>query len=126
MSDVQIKRIHDQPAATDGCRVLVDRLWPRGVKKDDAHLDAWVKDVAPSPDLRTWWNHDPERLAEFAARYRAELTERPESVAAVAALAGLIAQNDGAGKPTTLLYAAHDPKVNHARILAEFLSEEPA
>ena len=126
MSDVQIKRIYDQPAATDGCRVLVDRLWPRGVKKEDAHLDAWVKDVAPSPDLRTWWNHDPERMAEFATRYRAELTEQPESVAAVAALAGLIAQNDDAGKPTTLLYAAHDPQVNHARILAEFLNEEPA
>lgn len=123
MSDVQIKRIYDEPADSDGCRVLVDRLWPRGVKKEDAHLDAWVKDVAPSPDLRTWWNHDPERMQEFATRYRAELTERPESVAAVAALAGLIAQNDDADKPTTLLYAAHDPKVNHARILADFLNE---
>ena len=123
---IRIKRIYDDASADDGYRVLVDRLWPRGISKEQARLDAWLKDVAPSPGLRTWWNHDPERMAEFATRYRAELTERPESVAAVAALAGLIAQNDGAGKPTTLLYAAHDPQVNHARILAEFLNEEPA
>ena len=123
MSDVQIKRIYDDQAPEDGCRVLVDRLWPRGVRKEDAHLDAWVKDVAPSPELRTWWNHDPDLLDEFAKRYRAELTENPDSVAAVAALVGPIAQNDDAKRPTTLLYAAHDPRVNHARILAEFLNE---
>ena len=113
---IRIKRIYDAVADDDGRRVLVDRLWPRGVTKDHARLDAWLKDVAPSPALRSWWNHDPERLDDFAERYRAELDGEPATVRAVAELRELAATG-----PTTLLYGARDPRVNHARILAEYL-----
>ena len=115
MRDIAIKRIYEVPAETDGYRVLVDRLWPRGVRKDDAELDAWMKDVAPSTGLRTWWDHDPERFAEFADRYRDEL----DGSTALAVLRAVCAT-----KPTmTLLYAAHDPKVNHASVLRDVLAE---
>ena len=117
---IRIKRIYDAVADDDGRRVLVDRLWPRGVTKDHARLDAWLKHVAPSPALRSWWNHDAERLDEFAVRYRAELDGEPATVRAVAELRELAAAG-----PTTLLYGARDPHVNHARILAEYL-ERPA
>ncbi|WP_192496655.1 DUF488 domain-containing protein [Pseudoclavibacter sp. CFCC 13796] len=109
----QIKRIYEQPAESDGFRVLVDRLWPRGVSKARAHLDLWLKDAAPSPELRTWWNHDPARLDEFAERYRQELESNP----AVDQLRSVEREH-----PTvTLLYAARDPKVNHALVLRDFL-----
>ncbi|TFB77417.1 DUF488 family protein [Cryobacterium glaciale] len=112
---VRIKRAYEQASADDGCRVLVDRLWPRGVSKERAELDEWLKEIAPSPALRTWWNHDPERMEEFALRYRAELDANTE---AVAALRALIARG-----VTTLVYGAKDPQVNHARVLAEYLEE---
>ncbi|TFD20108.1 DUF488 domain-containing protein [Cryobacterium sp. TMS1-13-1] len=115
---VRIKRAYDAASADDGYRVLVDRLWPRGVSKERAELDEWLKDVAPSPKLRTWWKHDPERLDEFALRYRAELDSVAATQVAVAALRALIAKG-----VTTLIYGAKDPHVNHARVLAEYLSE---
>lgn len=118
---IQIKRVYDDPAASDGHRVLVDRLWPRGVTKERAQLGDWLKDAAPSPELRTWWNHDPARLDQFAVRYRAELDGTPETVRAVAELRGIAARND----TTTLVYGAKDPHVNHARILAEYLGDSP-
>lgn len=109
-----IKRVYDEPAAGDGLRVLVDRLWPRGVSRERAAVDVWPKDVAPSPALRTWWGHDPARLDEFAARYRAELDANP----AVDELRALVREH-----PTiTLLYAARDPAVNHAAVLADYLT----
>lgn len=111
---VNVKRIYQPAAETDGYRVLVDRLWPRGISKDKAALDLWLKDVAPSPELRTWFNHDPERYAEFAARYESELSSNP----AVDSLLGLIKKNE----TVTLLYAAHDPDHNHANVLLDFLS----
>ena len=77
---LKLKRVYDPPAADDGCRVLVDRLWPRGVSKERAALDTWLKDVAPSPELRTWFGHKPERFEEFAARYQAELEQNPAVV----------------------------------------------
>ena len=77
MDRVRIKRVYDAPDPADGYRVLVDRLWPRGVSRDRAALDEWAKGVAPSPALRTWWNHDPARMDEFARRYRAELDAEP-------------------------------------------------
>ncbi|TFD50191.1 DUF488 family protein [Cryobacterium frigoriphilum] len=123
---VTIKRAYDAATETDGCRVLVDRLWPRGVSKAGAHLDGWPKDVAPSPDLRTWWKHDPDRLGEFSTRYRAELDGVPATVAAVTDLRELIRENTARGVPTTLIYGAKDPHVNHARILAEYLAADPA
>lgn len=118
---IRIKRIYDDAAEDDGRRVLVDRLWPRGVSTERAHLDVWLKEVAPSPALRTWWNHDPSRLDEFAVRYRAELDDDPATVEALAQLRGIAAHG-----PTTLLYAARDPRVNHARILADYLADHPA
>jgi uncharacterized protein YeaO (DUF488 family) len=112
-SDIVIKRIYEPPADADGYRVLVDRLWPRGVKKDEAELDAWMKDVAPSTELRTWWDHDPERFEEFGERYLEEL----DGSAALAVLRAVCAS-----KPrVTLLYAAHDPEVNHALVLRNAL-----
>ena len=112
---VRIKRAYEQASASDGCRVLVDRLWPRGVSKERADLDEWLKEVAPSTELRIWWNHDPEQMEEFALRYRAELDSNTEAVAALRALV--------AAGVTTLIYGAKDPHVNHARILAEYLEE---
>ncbi|MFC5928368.1 DUF488 family protein [Cryobacterium melibiosiphilum] len=120
---VTIKRAYEAASEADGCRVLVDRLWPRGVSKATAHLDSWPKDVAPSPDLRTWWKHDPDRLDDFTARYRAELDGSPQTVAAVADLRDLIRDNTARGITTTLVYGAKDPHVNHARILAAYLAE---
>lgn len=117
---LRIKRIYDDVADDDGCRVLVDRLWPRGVAKERAHLDAWLKEIAPSPALRTWWKHDPDRLDEFAIRYRAELDGDPATMQAVIELRELAAR---AGGPTTLLFGAKDPQINHARILADYLGE---
>ncbi len=110
--EFRIKRIYEPPAADDGARVLVDRLWPRGVRKQDAALTLWLKDVAPSPELRKWFNHDPERLQEFARRYRAELAHN----AAINQLQELVKN-----EPVTLLYAARDPMCNHARVLADYL-----
>lgn len=118
----RIKRVYDDVADDDGQRVLVDRLWPRGVSKNRAQLDVWLKTIAPSPTLRTWWKHDPDRLDEFAIRYRAELDGDPATMQAVARLRELATEG---AEPTTLLYGATDPVVNHARILAEYLDDLP-
>ena len=110
---VQLKRVYDDADEADGFRVLVDRLWPRGVSKERAAVDVWLKDVAPSTDLRVQWHHDPGRFEEHAGRYRAELESNP----AVAELRELVA-----GHPvTTLLYGSKDPELNHARVLKDFL-----
>ncbi|GAA2138692.1 DUF488 domain-containing protein [Arthrobacter humicola] len=108
-----LKRVYDAPADDDGCRVLVDRLWPRGVSKERARLDLWLKDVAPSPPLRTEFGHMQERFAAFRAAYEAELETNP----AVQTLYALAAEH---GK-VTLLFGARDPETNHARVLKEFL-----
>ncbi|RAM35517.1 DUF488 domain-containing protein [Arthrobacter globiformis] len=109
-----IKRIYEEPAADDGCRVLVDRLWPRGVSKERAQLELWLKEVAPSPPLRQEFAHMQERFEDFRAQYEDELAGNP----AVDQLLELAARH---GK-LTLLYAARDPEVNHARVLLEFLA----
>jgi uncharacterized protein YeaO (DUF488 family) len=108
-----IKRVYDAASDDDGCRVLVDRLWPRGVSKERAQLVLWLKDVAPSPPLRKEFAHMQERFADFRASYEAELDNNP----AVHTLYGLAAEH---GK-VTLLYGARDPETNHARVLQEFL-----
>jgi uncharacterized protein YeaO (DUF488 family) len=108
-----IKRVYDDPAVDDGCRVLVDRLWPRGVTKERARLELWLKEVAPSPPLRQEFGHMQERFADFRAAYEAELEENP----AVQTLQELAAEH---GK-VTLLFGAKDPQTNHARVLLEFL-----
>lgn len=110
---VKIKRIYEPAAPEDGQRILVDRLWPRGVAKAEAHIDLWLKDVAPSADLRRWFGHKPERWAEFQKRYLAELKDNP----AFEDLRRLVR-----GKPTTLLYGAKDETHNQARVLADRLN----
>jgi uncharacterized protein YeaO (DUF488 family) len=94
-------------------RVLVDRLWPRGLTKEKAAVDLWLKDVAPSPALRTWFDHRDDRFEAFAGKYRDELTVNP----AVAELRALIAK-----RKVTLLYGAHDPSINHAVVLEAWLT----
>jgi uncharacterized protein YeaO (DUF488 family) len=112
MNALHIKRVYEAPARSDGARILVDRLWPRGIRKQDAALTAWIKDVAPTPELRKWFNHDPERFKEFSRRYRAELAHND----AIEQLESLLKEG-----PVTLLYAARDPECNHALILANYL-----
>ncbi|MBH0010227.1 DUF488 domain-containing protein [Salinibacterium sp. SWN1162] len=113
MTDVTIARIYEQPRAADGFRVLVDRLWPRGVSKRAAQVDEWNKDLAPSTALRIWWNHDADMFDDFATRYRAELDERLEVAAAIEQLR--------THHTVTLLYAARDPEINHAIILRDYV-----
>jgi uncharacterized protein YeaO (DUF488 family) len=108
----ETRRIYDPPGPHDGIRVLVDRLWPRGVAKVKARLDCWMKDVAPTPALRTWFGHKPERFSEFSKRYREELAANP----AVAELRKM-----GRSRKVTLLYGASDPDFNHAVVLAAAL-----
>ncbi|MDZ7692090.1 MAG: DUF488 domain-containing protein [Balneolaceae bacterium] len=110
---VKTKRIYEEPAAQDGYRVLVDRLWPRGVSKEDAQLDAWLKEIAPSDDLRKWFNHDPDKFEEFKQRYNQELRDKEEL------LVKLLKKS--AETPVTLLYAAKDTQHNQAVVLAEWL-----
>ena len=111
--DIRVKRIYDPPDRKDGARVLVDRLWPRGVRKERAELTLWLKDIAPSDELRRWFGHDPARFAEFSRRYRVELAANSEAVDRLRDL-----MKDG---PVTLLYAARDTEHNEARVLAEHL-----
>ncbi|WP_353816637.1 DUF488 domain-containing protein [Agromyces sp. SYSU T00266] len=116
---IVIKRIHDAPEASDGVRVLVDRLWPRGISKERAELDDWAKDAAPSPELRTEWHRaDADRFDEFASRYRAELDGNPSAHA----LLGLAGRH---GR-VTLLYGARDAVRNHAAVLRDWLGEHGA
>lgn len=112
-----IKRIYDAPSPSDGKRVLVDRIWPRGVSKARAALDDWMKDIAPSPELRTWFNHLPERMDEFARRYVHELETDPAKQRAAAALGEMAKEGD-----VTLLYAAHDRTINQANVLCAWLN----
>jgi uncharacterized protein YeaO (DUF488 family) len=108
-----VKRVYESPTSADGTRVLVDRVWPRGVTKARAAVDLWLREIAPSAGLRAWFGHDPARWQEFKARYRGELQSRPAEVARIADLisAGTV----------TLLFAAHDQERNNAVALAEYL-----
>ncbi|SDP29727.1 Uncharacterized conserved protein YeaO, DUF488 family [Nakamurella panacisegetis] len=115
---VQVRRIYAEPASDDGVRVLVDRLWPRGISKSKAHLDEWCQQVAPSTQLRTWYRHDPAKFFEFASRYREELGE-PERADALAHL------RDLAQQPLTLLTASKLPAISEAAVLADLLTSQP-
>lgn len=112
---IQTKRIYDPAGDEDGARVLVDGLWPRGVRKADAAVDRWLREVAPSPELRRWFGHNPDRFDTFARHYRAELDAKPDAVAELSELA--------AAGPLTLLYAARNRECNHARVLEAYLRE---
>jgi len=113
---IRIKRVYDPPEVSNGTRVLVDRLWPRGVRKENAGLICWLKEIAPSPGLREWFGHDPKRYGEFARRYEAELAGNKNEVGR---LEDLVKQG-----PVTLLYAAHDEAHNHALVLADYLRNQ--
>jgi len=112
---VQVRRAYEQPEPTDGTRVLVDRLWPRGLSKARAALDDWCKNVAPSSELRTWYQHDPDRFAEFTRRYQQELHD-PERADALAKLRSLAEAG-----PLTLLTATKQPEISEAAVLADLL-----
>jgi len=118
--DVRVRRVYEKPAAGDGARVLVDRIWPRGLRKDAARLDEWARDLAPSTGLRTWYGHDPARFGEFGRRYRAEL-EQPGPAAALARL-----RERATARPVTLLTATRDVAISQAAVLAELLRSSPA
>ena len=117
MAAISIKRVYDAPAEDDGERILVDRLWPRGISKARAALAGWNKDVAPSTELRKWFGHDPERFEEFSARYRDELSASP----AAEAFASACREQLERGQNVTLIYAAKDPACNHAIVLKGWL-----
>ena len=112
---IAIKRAYDAPAKTDGIRVLVDRIWPRGIKKTDAKIDIWLKDVAPSTKLRQWFGHDPEKWVDFYNKYLAELKENPVLVELQA-----LSRRD----KITLVYAARDEQHNNAIVLKDVLDHE--
>ena len=112
---VRIRRVYDEPGSDDGARVLVDRLWPRGVSKERAAVDEWCKEVAPSTELRKWYDHVPERFDEFAKRYRVEL-EAPDRAAVLDHLSTLARQRN-----LTLLTATKRPEISQAAVLAEVI-----
>lgn len=113
MGKFAIRRVYEPPAPGEGTRILVDRLWPRGLSREKAHVDEWLKDVAPSAELRKWFGHDPKRWEAFRRRYLEELAGNP----ATARLRVLAEQGD-----VTLLYGAHDTEHNQAVVLREFLA----
>jgi uncharacterized protein YeaO (DUF488 family) len=112
MASMSIKRIYEKPASTDGMRILVDRLWPRGISKDAAALDLWSKEIAPTPELRTWFHHREDRFADFKKRYLLELRSNPVVPDVVKAIGK---------RKATLLYGAKDAAINHAVVLAGYL-----
>lgn len=111
--DIRVKRVYDPPSSDDGMRVLVDRLWPRGLSREKAHVDLWLKELAPSTELRKWFNHEPEKWDEFRRRYLQELQQQPEALAhAIDAM--------GTG-PVTLVFGAREARYNDAVALRDFM-----
>jgi uncharacterized protein YeaO (DUF488 family) len=113
---IKIKRAYETPDESDGTRILVDRLWPRGLTKQKARIDLWLKDVAPSTDLRKWFAHDPARWTEFQHRYSNELKKNNEPLSQL--------KQEAAKGPVTLIYAARDQEHNEAVILQNLLSRK--
>jgi len=113
---IKLKRVYDKEDSADGVRYLVERLWPRGIKKTSLHLDGWLKDVGPSTELRKWFSHDPEKWEQFKRKYFAELDRAPENCEPIlqAALKGTV----------TLLYSSHDTEHNNAVALKEYIEEK--
>ena len=116
---IAIKRVYDEPDKSDGMRVLVDRLWPRGLSKERAHVDLWLKEIAPSNELRTWFGHEPAKFDEFRQRYEAELTSGPAHDA-LTRLRELVRR-----QPVTLVFAARDVEHSNAAVLRELLVHSP-
>lgn len=111
--DIQIKRVYDAPESSDGYRVLVDRLWPRGIKKEDLPYDLWLKDITPSTELRKWFHADPQHWQGFKARYRLELDKQIEGVT--------LLREKAAQMRVTLLFASKNAEQNHAMVLRDYL-----
>ncbi len=111
--EIKIKRAYDAPSPTDGYRVLVDRLWPRGIKKETLALDEWCKDIAPSTELREWFNHDPDKFEEFRVRYQYELRNSD--------IAQKLLERAKGSNSLTLVYAAKDTDINHAQVLKNYM-----
>jgi uncharacterized protein YeaO (DUF488 family) len=114
---IQLKRAYEPPDDQDHFRILVERLWPRGLSKSRAQIDLWLKEVAPSPDLRKWYSHDISKWAEFQERYTVELHHNP----AVEELRQILKEKDA----VTFIYAAHDEEHNSAKVLKAFLERQP-
>jgi uncharacterized protein YeaO (DUF488 family) len=113
---IQIKRVYEEPSRADGVRILVDRLWPRGLSKEKARVDIWLKEIAPTTELRKWFNHDPKKWTEFQTRYRRELKS---NAAVVATLKEKVAE-----VPVTLVYGARDEEHNEAVVLEALLQKK--
>jgi uncharacterized protein YeaO (DUF488 family) len=113
--EIRLRRVYEPPTADDGRRLLVERLWPRGLTKAAAHIDAWLKDVAPSSELRRWYGHDPEKWTEFQRRYREEIDTHPDVLAPI-----LNALRSG---PITFVYASREERHNSATVLKEVVDE---
>jgi uncharacterized protein YeaO (DUF488 family) len=111
---IKLKRVYEEPSKEDGTRILVDRLWPRGLTKEKAHVDLWLKEVAPSNELRKWFAHDPAKWPEFKARYKAELKHNAAQLA--------LLKNAVSRGPATLLYGAKDTEHNEAVVLQDLLA----
>lgn len=116
---IDVKRVYDEPSSADGYRILVDRLWPRGLSRDGARVDLWLRDVAPTTELRTWYDHKVERWPEFQERYTSELEGH-------GALLDLILDVERHRQQVSLLFGAHDREHNEAQVLADVLRQRPA
>lgn len=112
---LQVKRVYDAPSPSDGQRILIDRLWPRGLSKAEAKIDLWLKEIAPSTGLRRWYDHDPDKWPEFKNRYFLELDANPDTVAEL--------KSRAVRRRTTLLYASSEEKLNNAFALKEYLED---
>lgn len=112
---IRIRRVYETPDEGDGARILVDRLWPRGLSREKAQVDLWLKDIAPSTELRKWFGHDPEKWPEFGKRYRAELEKNDEQMA--------VLRKEIRKGPVTLVYGARDTEHNEAVVLKDFLGK---
>jgi uncharacterized protein YeaO (DUF488 family) len=110
---IKIKRVYDPPESGDGKRILIDRLWPRGIRKEDAKWDEWLKDIAPSDELRKWYSHDPSKYQEFKKRYRKELAKKKEVLQRI--------KDEAKEATVTLLFSARYTEYNNATAMKEFL-----
>ncbi len=110
---ILLKRVYEKPAASDGKRILVERLWPRGLKKEDAKINEWLKDIAPSSDLRKWYSHDPSKWIEFKKRYWVELDNKKETVGKL--------REETADQKVTFLFGSKEEKLNSATALKEYI-----
>jgi uncharacterized protein YeaO (DUF488 family) len=114
--NIKIKRVYEKPTMDDGCRILVDRLWPRGLTKEKAGVDLWLKEIAPSTELRKWFGHDPEKWDRFRGRYETEIRHKNDLIE--------ILKEKARRGTLTLIYAARDKKHNEAQVLKQYLERE--